>query len=357
MKALAIERMQQLPDKLDFASSSLPEGMDGLSDDINDSFDVLASYWQQGDYAKIVDHANDLPLYCLCDIRICVYYLYSLWTTNQQVGTERIISTLTTVLTHKQRPWQIALKKKNDKALGKIFLNSTTLFFRKMLGRLEKMMGMSPSEDESPVEVIASLEGFNESVHELQPQEDTELENLLKNITDYFFSLKVALEEKQREQNRIQQLEEENRGEEFVQLENPITVSPSAPIEKKAVLDPRIFNPSHPLKLLFKRIELLHQLVEKGHELKAAIVLEDIQRELDNFNPLLYFPEYFSSFAGLRAQQASKLEPLFCHQKSYQWQVLHEYYQTDMAAFLELEDTDEALASPPNDYIPGGYNE
>ena len=355
MKAIAIERMRDLPDKLDFINASKEAIADNIAHEINDCFNTMASYWQQGAYTQIVKHANDLPLHCLCDIRVCVYYLYSLWTTNQNIGTERIISTLTIVLTHQQRPWQIALKKKSDKTLGKILVNSTTLFFRKMLGRLEKLL--DKSEEESPVQVLASLEGFNASISDLKPKTDNELENLLKNVSDYFFSLQTAIEEKQKEQKPINLLNAEETAEEKTDNSAEVTVSTAPSLTQNTLIDPSIFKPSHPLQLLFQRIQLLHQLVEKGQELKAAIVLEDIQRELDNFNPLLYFPEYFSAFAGLRAKNASNLEPFFCHQQSYQWKVLHEYYQTDMAAFLALEESNKELAPPHSGYLPGGYDE
>lgn len=352
MKNLAIERIQHLSDTLDFVGLSNKDSMDNLTHDINDCFDTMASYWQRGNYEQIVKYANDLPLHCLCDIRICVYYLYSLWSTNQQVGTECIISALTGLLTHKQRPWQIALNKKDNKSQGKIFLNSITMFFRKMLGRLDKMIEILSSEDESSVQIITSIERFTDAINKINPKINNELESLLKHITNHFVSLQVALEEKQEEQERINRIESEQDHS----IED-LAIVPQVTFDRVPALDPSIFNPSHPLQLLFKRIHLLHKLIDKGHQLKAAIVLEDIQSELDNFNPLLYFPEYFSSFAELRAKHVSSLEPFFCEQQSYKWKVLHEYFHTDMVAFLALEDTDEARGSSHNEYIPGDYHE
>lgn len=354
MKDMAIDRMHDLPDTLDFINASSHEAKASIIDDINDCFNTMASYWQQGHYSKIVTYANELPIHCLCDIRVCVYYLYSLWTTNQEIGTERIISTLTTVLMHKQRPWQLALSKKSDKTLGKILLNSTTLFFRKMLGRLEKMMGKSPNDEDSPMQVLASLEGFNTSINQLKPKTDSELENLIKNVSDYFYNLQAALEEKQKVDAQTFLLESEETPEVANDSKNEFVMTSTVSSDQAVSIDKNLFTPSHPLQLLFKRIHLLQRLLEKDQALKAAIVLEDIQKELDNFNPLFYFPEYFSSFAGLRAKHASSLEPLFCHQQSYQWQVLHEYYQTDMAAFLALEESSDEFTSTHNDHTGGG---
>jgi hypothetical protein len=119
----------------------------------------------------------------------------------------------------------------------------------------------------------------------------------------------------------------------------------------KTVFDRKAFTPSYPLQMLFKRIQLLHKLVEKQQDLKAAIVLNDIQAELENFNPLVYLPEYFISFAALRASNVSNLEPYFCEQESYQWQSLQQYYKTDMQAFLDSDEDNDPLAAKPS-YLP-----
>jgi hypothetical protein len=350
MTLSAIEQLQALPEKLDYLNPANGETTENIISQANDSFDKMASLWQKGHYPQIVEYANGLPLYCICDIRICVYYLYSLWTTTPNITTENIINTLTTLLTHTQQPWLATIDQKNEKTLGKIFFNSTSLFFRKILIRIKKPRPPHKAKDKSPANVLQSLDNFKLAIKDLRPEMREDLSNLLRSLIDYFSALQAEEQKKQELQQSTQNIDatEKNTSIEDNELETGSVV----PLNRKSEntsLDPNIFNPSYPLQLLFRRIQVLHKLIEKQQDLKAASVLKDIQTELDNFNPLLYFPEYFTSFAALRASNASNLEPFFYEQDSYQWQVLVEYYKTHMQAFLGSDkDNDPLKAQPPS---------
>jgi hypothetical protein len=349
----AFKQLQALPEKLDYLNSIDKETTEKMVDQTNINFDKMNSLWQKGHYKQIVKNANSLPLYCICDIRICVYYLYSLWITSTTITTENIINTLAILLNHKQQPWLATLEQKNEKALENVIFKSTNLFFRQILRHIEKSNIPQKTKNTSPANILQALDNFNKIIVTLQPELGEDIYNLLRMLRKYFSTLqdenkanKLELQPFTQNINDTKQETNDERSEseigKLVRLEAETD---------KTVFDRKAFTPSYPLQMLFKRIQLLHKLVEKQQDLKAAIVLNDIQAELENFNPLVYLPEYFISFAALRASNVSNLEPYFCEQESYQWQSLQQYYKTDMQAFLDSDEDNDPLAAKPS-YLP-----
>jgi hypothetical protein len=349
----AFEQLQALPEKLNYLNSMGTVASQNIVDPTNDNFELMASLWQEGQYRQIVKDTNVMQLCCICDVRICVYYLYSLWATSPSVKTEDIINTLTKLLDHKQQPWKATLEHKNETQLWQIFFVSTSLFFRQILKRIGNSNITQKTNDSSAENVLQSLDNFEVVINNLQPEIRENLSNSILCLRKYCSTLETEKKANKLElqtftqniNNTDKETPEEQSGYEIGSLVRLNTQSDNTPH------DPNTFAPSYPLQLLFKRIELLHKLIETQQDLKAAIVLKDIQSELDNFNPLLYLPEYFISFAALRASNVDNLEPYFSQQESYQWQALQEYYKTDMQAFLDSKDANDPLASKPS-YLP-----
>jgi len=369
MTYLAIDTLQALPNIFQHINDDSEEMSTAIINNVDDCFMSMSSDWQLGNYLNIVECANNQPIYSLCDIRICVYYLYSLWASQKEITSEAIFNILNSLLNHPQAPWKATLVNQSDKSINKVSSNSIALLLRKIISHLDNPNSQARIRQEKPVQVLQALNNLHTTVNKRLSLPTDVLENAFVSIKEYF-SLLAQEEQQENEKNNTQQavlnvVENNTVAATKAAKVKPTNEKPAMgkkSIDNNNLVDLTLFNPSHALKQLFRHISLFQDLIKQNDQLKAAVVLNDIQQELDNFNPLYYFPEYFTSFASLRAKHAAKLVPLFDQQDSYQWKVLSECYQTNIDAFLTIEDDQTAWDKhaddePIEDYFGDDYHE
>lgn len=347
MKLSALGTLQALPDSFDYINEKRSEISESMTNKVDDCFASMSSDWQVGNYPQIVELANEQPIYCLCDIRICVYYLYSIWVSENAITSEKVLIILTNILNHSQKPWRVSLANQTDKSINKVLSNSVTLLLRKIVDHLEYPNNHDRIWQETPDRVLRELRNLHITVNEQLKEPIKELENVFVSIKECY----SLLEQQSLGKNDIVQAETnviENNTGEPIQPDTDQETNNKQIIDDRELINTLLFKPSHALKQLFKHILLFQDLVVEKNSLKAAVVLNDIQHELDNFNPLHYFPEYFTSFARLRAKHAVDLEPLFDQQDTYQWKVLSECYKTSIHAFLALDEEQTGIERQSN---------
>jgi hypothetical protein len=367
MTYLAIDTLQALPvifQHINEDSEDSEEMSIVITNNVDDCFTSMSSDWQLGNYLNIVEYANNQPIYCLCDIRICVYYLYSLWASQKEITSETLFIILNSILNHPQAPWKATLVNQTDKSINNVSSNSVALLLRKIINHLDNPNTQERIGQEKPEQVLRALNNLHTTVNKrLSPPTDV-LENAFVSIKECY-SLLEQQQQQEHEKNNTQQAVLSVVENNTVAATKPANVKPTMgkeAIDNNNLVDLTLFNPSHALKQLFRHILLFQDLIKQNDQLKAAVVLNDIQQELDNFNPLHYFPEYFTSFASLRAKHGAKLAPLFDQQDSYQWKVLSECYKTNIEAFLTIEDAQTEWDRHPDDkpiedYLDDGYHE
>lgn len=346
MTQSAITSLQALPHTFEYINEDTEEIPETISNQVDDCFASMSSDWQGGNYLNIVESANKHPIYCLCDIRISAYYLYSLWVSQNDITSETVLTILTSILSHRQAPWRVSLPNQSTKSVNKVLSNSVTLLLRKITHHLENPKTQDRIWQETPSRVLKSLRTLHITINEQLDTPIDELENVFASLQKCYSSLEQQALGKNNEPASIPNVIENNTGTPTETIKEQGTTENNI-IDDSNLVNPMLFKPSHALKQLFKHILLFQELVDQQAPLKAAVVLNDIQQELDNFNPLHYFPEYFTSFARLRAKHAANLEPLFEQQHSYQWKVLSECYKTNIHAFLTLNDEHTGLEPQP----------
>lgn len=325
---------------------------ENIIEQVNECFNSMASHWQQGNYLQILEQADNLPLYCLCDIRICVYCLYSFWVSEKNHSFARVIIILTNILKHVQQPWLLTNDHKQLKN-SKILMNSIGLFLRKSLVNITAASNHYDYSKEDIEHTCQALDDFKEVAGAGKCDVGQENDNSLRELMKHFYAIKDDNDKNIIEVESVQVIDVLEKPQREMKTETETEIEKKS--SNEALIDPALTNPSYALQLLLRRMLVLQTLIEKQENLKAAIVLADIQSELDNFNPLIYFPEYFANFAGLRARHGGKLEPYFSQHKSYQWQVLNEYYRADMSAFVAMKETEHASSGSHG--FSGSYSE
>lgn len=86
---------------------------------------------------------------------------------------------------------------------------------------------------------------------------------------------------------------------------------------------------------LSRKLKVFEDLIGKNDYLKAAVVANDIERMIENFDPLNYFPKLFSRYFSLFAKHVAALTDEFEKKETLQVKALEKLYRTDLQLFLE----------------------
>ena len=105
----------------------------------------------------------------------------------------------------------------------------------------------------------------------------------------------------------------------------PVAVAPAPPSDHSA-----------PLLALLAKLAAFDKLVERGEFQRALIVRDDLFGILEDFDPVVYFPQYFKSFARLQAIHANDLTDFESMRDTPEWTALAALYRVDIDTFVEL---------------------
>ncbi len=120
---------------------------------------------------------------------------------------------------------------------------------------------------------------------------------------------------------------------------------PIETIDQKAVspamisADDTVVAGSYHLRILLKKIEVFERLINEKKFIMAALVAEDINDIVTNFDPKIYFPGLFSKFSYLLARNISEISSFDGHKNTVEWQAMKELYKVDLDSFM-IFDTD-----------------
>jgi hypothetical protein len=89
------------------------------------------------------------------------------------------------------------------------------------------------------------------------------------------------------------------------------------------------------MALLLRKLALFDELIQKDDLRKAAVIAHDVQRTLQQFDPVLFLPKLFVPFFRLLAKQQDLLEPLVAEVESPMTRPLVQLYHADLDAFAE----------------------
>jgi len=94
---------------------------------------------------------------------------------------------------------------------------------------------------------------------------------------------------------------------------------------------------SYHLKILIDKLAMFEHLVQADKLNLAALVADDINAILTNFDPKVYFPQIFAKFSMLFALNIDELTIKKEQKKSIQWLALKELYKVDLNSFANFD--------------------
>lgn len=182
-----------------------------------------------------------------------------------------------------------------------------------------------------------------EAGDELQKTLESILEDASRPLLEGLLKIKEWLTNLQ--QLVYQEPEPEAEVEPETESDEPKSQQPIETIDQKVVspamigVDDTVVTGSYHLRILLKKIEVFEQLISEEKFIMAALVAQDINDIVANFDPKVYFPGLFSKYSYLLAMNISKLSSFDGHKKTVEWQAMKELYKVDLNSFITF-DTD-----------------
>jgi len=108
------------------------------------------------------------------------------------------------------------------------------------------------------------------------------------------------------------------------------------------------------LKLLIRKLEAFDRLISTEKYSSAALIADDINGIIANFDPKVYFPKLFTRFS---LQFAANINELFAFEEqknSVEWQAMQELYKVDLESFVNFDSEGINLGASGE---AGGYEE
>jgi hypothetical protein len=320
-------------------------------DTLDPRFVDIAAMVQNSDFSGAAAQAQNIIEEDIYDIRIICYFLYGFFDERGPGAFNDIFISLERIF---RENWEAIgpLKKRENHAK-----NSLNWFFKqanKILANEDKKKGpkwQAWQEEVSPDEIRAALDTGLELGQEignvLGKQAGTVVDGLTR-ITvwlETFYHL--IYQEPEPEPEEMIEPDVENPAEE--QGEESST-SP----EIKPEAGPNRLNgsESYPLKTLIRKMDAFEQLLHENKNTGAALVANDINRIIADFDPQIYFPALFATFTRQFALNIEKFLAFDNCRDTPVWQSMEKLYNVDMDSFVAL-DTEFHFKDPDSFHQPG----
>jgi hypothetical protein len=318
-------------------------------DMIDPRFMDITTLVENGEYLEAATQAEGILAEGAYDIRITGFFLYGVFLEQGVGGLTAILQCLTKLFTEN---WDAVGPIKNREKHAQTSLN---WFLRQLVKKLQYEQGKDSDVYQQWVAEISSdeVQDTLDASEELQGAFGTALEDQAEPLLDGLSKANEWLSTFQRLVYREPELEEEFEPE--AEGEPAALVAPvGAPIADVAVSA----EGSYHLQLLLKKMEVFSRLIEKEYFPKAAIVADDINQIIADFDPRIYFPKMFSRYSLLRAVNIGELSASEEHKGTLEWQTMQDLYKVDLDSFFSFDsEMTYSTPAPERPYEEEEYEE
>jgi hypothetical protein len=322
-------------------------------DMIDPRFMDITTLVENGDYEEAATQAEQILAEGAYDIRITGYFLYGVFLEQGLGGLTAILQCLTKLFTEN---WDAVGPVKNREKHAQTSLN---WFLRQLVKKLQYEEGKDSDVYQQWVAEISSdeVQEALDASEELQGAFGTALEDQAEPLLDGLSKVNEWLATFRRLVHREPEpeMDEEEEFEPEAEEEPAERVAPiGAPIADVAVP----VEGSYHLQLLLKKMEVFSRLIEKEDFPKAAIVADDINQIIADFDPRIYFPKMFSRYSLLLTLHIADISGFEEYKGSIVWQTMQDLYKVDLESFVSLDSEMSSSSSPAErPYEEEGYEE
>jgi len=309
----------------------------------------ITSLVENGEYLEAATQAEGILAEGAYDIRITGFFLYGVFLEQGVGGLTAILQCLTKLFTEN---WDAVGPIKNREKHAQTSLN---WFLRQLVKKLQYEEGKDSDVYQQWVAKVSSdeVQETLDASEELQGVFGTALEDQAEPLLDGLSKVNEWLSTFQQLVYREPEPELEEEFEPEGEAEPAEMVAPvGAPIADVAVSA----EGSYHLQLLLRKMEVFARLIEKEEFPKAAIVVDDINQIIADFDPRIYFPKMFSRYSLLLALNIGQLNASEDYKGSLEWQTMQDLYKVDLDSFFSLDsEMTYSTPAPERQYEEEGH--
>lgn len=319
---------------LDLLKSAIETCEISSETEFDQDFHTVVSHIEKDEWEEAIPYIESSFEEKKLDIRFITYFFYAYTDQNGLLGFSDVLPILSELL---DIQWEkLSPSKKRERHVEK----SLHWLFTRQLKRFEGINRAYQKND---------LDPLNELIKGASPE-------IIADISERANHLRRVLIEKWPESQLVNQLMHITKGvRELSQMalkkeeEKPPVFTPKKGAKKDKVVQPpppppkeekpessssiplNALQPSPALEDFYKKIQAFKALVERKDYKKAAVIAEDIENRLENFNPVVYFPKLFVEYYSLYAKFASNIDE---NRHSGDLRLLQKLFDADLDAFV-----------------------
>lgn len=288
--------------------------------------DLMRDLADRNDYTSILELTEELSERGVYDIRLLIYGVYGEFISNKLIGLPELYDTASLIFT---AAWHAIGPDQKREIYAK---NSLSWLFTQILIDLETVQLESGEEwthwlTSLTHEDVAFLQNGLSSTVELISDTIGELTSSVgakvRAICDWIAELAHCIPEPISERVEPDQVLSQELGDAL----------PSVQPDENTFS----FSGSPHLKILLDKIQVFEHVLSNGEMLKAAVIANDINQIMDNFDPRLYFPELFSSYFYHLVGNINPITELMDMRDTPQWIAIHNLYSVDIDRFRDMD--------------------
>jgi len=302
---------------------------------------------ENGEYEEAAIQAEQILQEGAYDIRITGYFLYGFFLEQGVGGMPAVLWCLANLF---EENWDALGPLKNREKHAQTSLN---WLFRQLLKKFQYEEGKDSDVYQKWIAEVSSEEVQEalDASERLQKALGMALEDMASPLLDGLSKVNDWLKTFQKVVYREPEVEEE--AEMTAEAKTKGMVAPtSLGFGDEAV----IAEGSYHLQLLLRKMQAFERLIEKEEFNKAAIVADDINDVIANFDPRIYFPKIFSRYSLLRALKIADISAFEEYKGSVEWQTMQDLYKVDLDSFVSLDsEMSYSAPAPERAYEEEGY--
>jgi len=322
---------------IDILNTTLEVSENPGLDVIDPRFMDITTLVENGEYLEAAAKAEEIFAEEIYDIRLAGYFLYGFFLEQGVGAMPAILGCLANLF---EENWDALGPVKNREKHAQTSLN---WLFRQLLKKFQYEEGKDSEVYQQWIAEVSSEEVQEalDASEGLQKALGMALEDKASSLLDGLSKVVDWLKTFQRVVYREPEVEEEP--EPAAEAEARETTAPaSLAFGDEAV----IAEGSYHLQLLLRKMKAFERLVEKQQFPKAAIVADDINQIIANFDPRIYFPKMFSRFSLLLALNIADISGFEEYKGSVVWQTMQDLYKVDLESFVSLDSEMSSSSSP-----------
>ncbi len=347
---------------LELLNNAFPVRKNPGLDTLDPRFVDLAGMVQEGKFSTAALEARKIIEEEIYDVRIITYFLYGFFDEFGPKSFKNIFHSMGMVFCEN---WEAIGPLKNRTKHAR---NSLSWFFKQANKSLENEEKKKRKkwriwqEDTSPADIQEALEisrNLGTTIEDVLEKQSVTVVDGLAKLTAWLDSYyRLIYREPETKQIRDSATQEES-----ISIEIESEPGPQKATLLKGADDLQNGMESPPLQLLLKKMTAFEQLLEENKKTGAALVANDINQTIRNFDPQIYFPSLFAKFTRLFALNTEELLAFDGCRDTAVWLSMEKLYHVDMESFISLDngfhakDPDSFHGAGQKNSLQNGSNE